>query len=254
MDGAEDDAWSAVAAEWARLWGDFADPVRRAISEATGIRPGTRVLDVGCGSGEFLRALAETGAECSGIDPAAAMVELSRSRVPEADVRRGAVESLPWPDASFDVVVAINALQFADDPDAALAEMTRVTVAGGFVAVANWADAPCNDIHVLEQAVAASFEEELPPDDELRLPGGLAGFFRRGGLTPVVTGLIDAPWDAADDDALVRGILLGEDEEGLSGGAETVLAAAAPFRLDSGSYRLNNALRFAVGTTAPSVG
>lgn len=252
MDGAEGDAWSAVAAEWARLWGDFADPVRRAISDATGIRPGTRVLDVGCGSGEFVRALTDAGAACSGIDPAAAMVELSRSRVPGADIRQGDVEQLPWPDASFDVVVAINALQFADDPDAALAEMARVTVPGGFVAVANWADAPLNDIHVLEQAVAASFDEEIPPDDEVRLPGGLAELLRRGGITPVTSGLVDAPWEAVDDDTLVRGILLGEDDDGLADGAATILAASAPFRLTTGGYRLDNALRFTVGSTPHS--
>jgi hypothetical protein len=56
-----------------------------------------------------------------------------------------------------------------------------------------------------------------------------------------------APWEVPDDDALVRGILLGEDAEGLAAGAPTVLAAARPFRGPDGSYRLVNALRWAVG-------
>ncbi|MET4636835.1 class I SAM-dependent methyltransferase [Mycetocola sp. 2940] len=241
------DAWSAVAAEWAELWGSFADPVRRAIVAATGIRAGTRVLDVGCGSGEFLGMVQEAGAVTAGIDPAPGMLTLARARVPAADIRPGSVDSLPWPAASFDVVTAVNALQFVDDPDAALAEMARVTVPGGFVAVANWADAARNDIHLIEQAVAASFDEELPPDDDLRLPGGLERLVRAGGLRLVASGTVPARWEAPDDSALVRGILLGEDSVGLAEGAGTVLNAARGFRMPGGGYRLENAFRFAVG-------
>ena len=249
MHGTDDDAWSAVASEWAELWGDFADPVRRALEETTGIRPGSRVLDVGCGSGEFLVALENGGAVPAGIDPAPAMVELSRGRVPRADIRRGTVDALPWPDGSFDVVTAVNALQFTDDPAAALAEMARVTLPGGFVAVANWADAARNDIHLIELAIAASFDEELPDDDDLRLPGGLEQLIRTGELRLVASGTVSAPWEARDENTLVRGILLGEDSAGLADGAGTVLNAARQFRVPGGGYRLENALRFAVGRT-----
>jgi SAM-dependent methyltransferase len=241
------EAWSAVALEWSELWGGFADPVRNAITLAAGIRPGMRVLDVGCGSGEYLAMLASAGAAVAGIDPAPGMIELARARVSGADIRVGAVESLPWPDASFDAVTAVNCLQFADDPDAALAEMTRVTVPGGCVVVANWADAAHNDIHVLEQAVAASFDEEVPPDDELRVPGGLEDLFSRGGLALVASGTVAAPWVAPDENTLVRGVLLGEDDDGLAAGAATVIHAANPFRAPGGGYRLVNAFRYAVG-------
>lgn len=249
MDGAGENAWSAVATEWAALWGDFADPVRRIIERDAGIGRGTRVLDVGCGSGEFLAALEKAGAECAGIDPAPAMVALARHRVPLADIRTGSVDALPWPNGAFDVVTAVNVLQFAGDTGAALAEMARVTVPGGLVAVANWADAARNDIHLIEQAIAASFEEELPEDDDLRLPGGLERLFRASGLRLVASGTVPAPWEAADDDALVRGILLGEDDAGRADGAGTVLHAAKRFRTPQGTYRLNNAFRFAVGRT-----
>jgi SAM-dependent methyltransferase len=249
VDDAED-AWSAVAVEWAELWGCFADPVRHAIVDATGIRPGTRVLDVGCGSGEFLGLLHGLGAAAAGIDPAPGMVELARALAPAADIRLGRGETLPWPDASFDVATAVNSLQFVDDPDAALAEITRVTVPGGFLAVANWAEAARNDIHVLEQAVATSFEEELPPENELRLPGGLEELFRRCGVELVASGTVAAPWDAPDESTLVRGILLGEDSAGLIDGRATVISAASQFRMPGGGYRLVNAFRYAVGRKA----
>jgi SAM-dependent methyltransferase len=243
------DAWSAVAAVWAELWGDVADPARRMIQQVTGIRSGTRVLDVGCGSGEFLGMLDKAGAITAGIDPAPGMIELARAGVPAGDIRLGAVESLPWPNASFDVVTAVNALQFADDTEAALAEIVRVTIPGGLTAVASWAEGARNDLHVIEAAVAQSFGEELPPDGDLRMPGGLAALLRDGGLDPVASGIVDVFWEAEDDAQLVRGVLMGEDEAGLVAGAAAVITAARPFRTASGGYRLVNAFRYAVGRT-----
>ena len=66
------------------------------------------------------------------------------------------------------------------------------------------------------------------------------------GLVVVTAGLVAVPWFAPDDDALVRGVLLGEDPSLLRELAPVVLAAAAPFRTDGGGYRLNNAYRYAV--------
>lgn len=251
MDEAHEDPWSAVAHVWAELWGGFADPVRLAIVERTGIRTGSRVLDVGCGSGEFLDLLDRTGATTAGIDPAPAMIELARTRVPAADLRLGDAESLPWPDGSFDVVTAVNALQFADDPTAALADMARVTAPGGLVAVANWAEGARNDLHRVEVAVAAAHEEDLPPDGDVRMPGGLEALLTAGGLAVVTSGLVAVPWEVDGDDQLVRGILMGEDSEGLASGASTVVDAARTFRTASGGYRLTNAFRFAIGRTPP---
>ena len=242
-----EDAWSAVAAEWARRWGGFADPARHAVVEAAGIGPGTRVLDVGCGSGEMLALVVRRGAVAAGADPAPGMVRLARLAAPDADVRVAAAEHLPWPDASVDVVVAVNAVQLTADPAATLAEAVRVTVPGGRVAVAGWAEARRNDLDTVEAAVAAAHDEPVEPDHELRTAGGWEGLLREAGLEVVAAGLVTAPWRVPDDDALVRGVLLGEDAEGLRAGAATVLAAARPFRLPDGGYRLLNALRWAVG-------
>jgi SAM-dependent methyltransferase len=89
VNGADADRWSAVASEWAELWGDFADPPRITLIEVASIGPGQHVLDVGCGSGEFLDLLASTGADVAGIDPAPAMLDLARRSVPGADIRPG---------------------------------------------------------------------------------------------------------------------------------------------------------------------
>ncbi|WP_210507007.1 class I SAM-dependent methyltransferase [Naasia sp. SYSU D00057] len=243
----DDDRWSAVAADWARLWGRFAGPAREALVAAAAIGPGTRVLDVGCGSGEFLRLLQERGARATGIDDAPGMVEIARSAVPSAEVRVGDALDLPWPYDSFDAVVAVNALELTGDPELALAEAMRVTVPGGVVAVANWAEGARNDVDAIEAAVAEAYEEEPSPDGPLRLPGGLERLLTAAGLDVVASGTVPAVWEAADEDALVRGILLGEDDAGLAAAAPVVVAAAEPFRTAGGGYRLVNAFRFAVG-------
>lgn len=249
MDGADPDRWSDVADGWALLWGDLAAPCWNVMLHAAAVGPGARVLDVGCGTGDLLAHLARLGASAAGIDPAPGMVARARARVPDADVRFGAAERLPWPDGAFDLATSINALQFAEDTMAALAEMVRVTVPGGHVAIANWAEADRNDLDTVEEAVARAAGDEPRPDGELRLPGGLEDLLDDGGLTVVAAGLVEIPWHAADDDTLVRGVLLGEDPATVAATAATVVAAARPFRTPEGGYRLVNAFRYAVGRT-----
>jgi len=251
-----EDGWSSLAAQWSELWAASAAPAHEALIAASGIRSGSRVLDVGCGSGEFLRTLAQHGAVATGVDPAPGMVALARTLAPLADVRIAEAEDLRFADASFDVVTAVNALQFADDTVDALAEFARVLAPGGFVAVANWAEGARNDIDAIEAAVAAAdddgtggtggADDEAAPGDDLRAPGGLETVMSEAGLVVVTAGLVSVPWFAPDDDALVRGVLLGEDPSLLRELAPVVLAAAAPFRTDGGGYRLNNAYRYAV--------
>jgi SAM-dependent methyltransferase len=249
VDGADPDRWSDVAEGWAELWTRFAEPAWRAVASAAGVGAGVRVLDVGCGSGGFLAHAAGLGAAVSGADPASGMVAVARRVVPAADVRDGDAERLPWPDASFDVVTAFNALQFAEDPEAALAELARVAVPGGRVAVANWAEDARNDLATIEAAVAAAAGEEPTPEGALRQAGELEELLAGAGLAGVVAGLAELPWRAADDDGLVRGVLLGEDEATIAATAPAVVAAARPFRQAGGGYLLSNAFRFAVGTT-----
>jgi SAM-dependent methyltransferase len=177
------------------------------------------------------------------------MVELARSRVPGADVRLGPAQPLPWPDGSFDVVTAFNALQFAGHTLDALAELVRVTVPGGQVAVANWAEGDRNDLDTIEAAVAAAADEEPLPDGDLRQPGGLERLLADAGLADVAAGLVEVPWEAPDDAALVGGVLLGEDPATTSARAPAVLTAARPFRTPAGGYRLVNAFRYAAGRT-----
>lgn len=246
MDGADPDRWSAVAAGWAELWGGMAEPVWETIVDLSGIASGMSALDVGCGTGDFLAHLDPCGVSTAGIDPAPEMVEFARARVPRADVRLGEADELPWPDATFDLVTSINALQFASDTAQALAELARVTRPGGHIAVANWAEADRNDLDTIEEAVARAAGEEPLPGGDLRQPGGLEDVLAESSLDVVAAGVVEVAWAVDDDRGLVRGILLGESPESVRARTPIVVAAARPFRQSSGGYRLTNAFRYAI--------
>jgi SAM-dependent methyltransferase len=107
-----------------------------------GLRPGERVLDVACGSGNLSIPAARAGASVNGVDIAPNLLEQARVRA-EAErlsIRfdEGDAESLPYEDASFDTVVSMYGAMFAPRPELVSAELVRVCRPGGRIAMANW--------------------------------------------------------------------------------------------------------------------
>jgi ubiquinone/menaquinone biosynthesis C-methylase UbiE len=106
------------------------------------LRPGMRLLDVGCGPGSITRGLAErlTPGQVIGLDLsqetlAAARQDAAALGLANLQYEQGSVYHLPFPDASFDVVFAHQVLQHLREPGTALREMLRVVKSGGLVAV-----------------------------------------------------------------------------------------------------------------------
>jgi ubiquinone/menaquinone biosynthesis C-methylase UbiE len=109
-----------------------------------GVSPGERVLDVGCGSGAVTRTLARRvapGGRVIGLDASPALLEVARELAKEAglgdaiEFKAGDCRTLPFPDASFDAVLAATTLSHVPVPARALLEMVRVTRPGGRVGV-----------------------------------------------------------------------------------------------------------------------
>ena len=98
------------------------------------ISRGQTVLEVGCGTGRFLAALAAEGAAAAGVDPDPGMVEFAKRRG-GAVVAQARAEYLPFPDARFDATLAVTVLEFVDDAVSAVEEMARVTRSGGRIVV-----------------------------------------------------------------------------------------------------------------------
>jgi SAM-dependent methyltransferase len=106
------------------------------------VPPGTRMLDVACGAGQIAIPAARAGVRVTGIDLAGNLVEQARARAKaenlDARFDEGDAEMLPYPDASFDLVVSLIGAMFAPRPTHVAAELIRVCRPGGRVAMANW--------------------------------------------------------------------------------------------------------------------
>jgi SAM-dependent methyltransferase len=106
------------------------------------VSPGTRMLDAGCGAGQIAIPAAKAGALVTGIDIAANLIAQARQRAAAAGVKaqfdEADAEDLPYPDASFDLVVSLIGAMFAPRPDLVAAELLRVCRPGGRIAMANW--------------------------------------------------------------------------------------------------------------------
>ena len=129
--------WGARPADWA-LSEDQQTPTYEAALAHAPISPGDRVLDVGCGVGSFLRLVVDRGGEPFGIDASAALIEFAHERLPDADLRDGEMEALPYEADSFDLVAGFNSFFFANDIVAALAEARRVAKPGASVVIQVW--------------------------------------------------------------------------------------------------------------------
>lgn len=121
-------------APWAPLLLDLAGP-----------QPGERVLDLACGSGIVARLAAArvgSGGRVDGLDLNPAMLEVARAAAEREQIdvtwHQGRMESLPFPDADFDVVTCQHGLQFVPERPRAAAEMHRVLRDDGRLAVAVW--------------------------------------------------------------------------------------------------------------------
>ena len=86
----------------------------------TGTGPGTRLLDLGCGSGLLLALAQARGATVTGLDVTPGLLRSPGTGCPTAELWQADIWSLPFGAAEFDVVTGVNAVQFAADPPAAL--------------------------------------------------------------------------------------------------------------------------------------
>lgn len=114
------------------------DSPRAAMPRETALRllgpPSGRILDIGCGGGSHMSALAAAGWETVGIDPSDAQLQLARER--GCEVMLGYAEALPFEDGSFDAAVSIWTNTDVDDWRTAVQEARRVVRPGGpFVCV-----------------------------------------------------------------------------------------------------------------------
>lgn len=125
------DVWSGSPLGWAELQEPLLTPIYEAVLKYVDVRGGQTVLDVGCGSGLYCHLAAKHGAQVAGIDTAAGLIEVAKSRTPSGDFRVGEMEELPFDDGAFDLVTGFNSFQFASEPANALRQAQRVVKSTG---------------------------------------------------------------------------------------------------------------------------
>ena len=129
-------AWGELAADWAYLVEPYARRVNDALFDQAQVGPGTRLLDIACGSGYAANVAAGRGAEVCGLDASEALIAIARARTPAGDFRVGDMFALPFEDGRFDVATSFNGIW--KGCDAALAEARRVVRPGGLVGFSFW--------------------------------------------------------------------------------------------------------------------
>ncbi len=130
--------WNARARDYAEVMEGFFRPLYESALSRPELANASSCLDIGCGPGLAAKVFTQKIAAVSGIDATAAFVEIARERLPGRDFRVGDMETLPFADASFDVVTGFNAFQYAASPRHAIGQARRVTKPGGIIVVATW--------------------------------------------------------------------------------------------------------------------
>ncbi|WP_051966760.1 class I SAM-dependent methyltransferase [Kitasatospora mediocidica] len=266
-------AFSLAADEYDEANGPFFNPVGVRLAQLAGLRPGDRVLDVGCGRGAVLfAALAEVGPEgyVAGVDLAPGMVRATAAQAAGRGLRNVSVrvddaESLGFPDGSFEAALSSFALIFTPDPAAALDSLHRVLIPGGRLGfTAFGADEPGWDRPM------AALNAFLPPEAARRrqsraakfnplgrTPEEVAELLHRARFTDLRT--VEHPAATHYPDAAAwwqslraggwRGLLESIPAERLDEARDAALAELAPLARPDGSLCRRTAVRY---TTALS--
>jgi SAM-dependent methyltransferase len=195
--------WAGVAETYARSFAGLCGGAIPALLDD--LPPASRLLDVGCGTGELVGAARAAGHDAIGVEPDPEMAALAGSVLGE-DVVVAALPDLPWADDGFEVVTAAFVLNHVDHPRAGARELARVAAPGGVVRATIWGRTPPPQA-VMWNGLLDEADAVRPPSPRLpadrdydRSPEGLAGILKEAGLAVTGAGTLAWQWRVAPDD------------------------------------------------------
>ena len=244
----------------AESWAEFQEDQTRGLIEATldalEVRPGMRVLDVGCGSGLALELALARGATVSGTDATPELLAVAAKRLPYGvELPVGDLENLPFEADVFDAVMSYNALRYATDPVRAVREFARVVHPRGQIGIGGWGEPQrCETTGFLFGVL--TLYPELPRgahDKAANSPAQVRAAMEAADLRIVRTGEVSCPfvypdletaWRALGATELVQGAIALRGEPTVREVFDRHFARAV--RAD-GSVRQENVFEYAVG-------
>jgi SAM-dependent methyltransferase len=203
--------WGGRAQDWATYVEQVCLPLFGAALDSARVTSGTRLLDAGCGAGLLALLASLRGALVTAFDASPGLLAIARQRLPAADVREGDLEALPFADASFDAVTAVNSVFYAADMAAAMRELVRVVRPGGRVVVTAWGPLErCEFLTAVMPALGPLMPPPppgvLPPHPgALSEPGALVAVLKGAGLRVVNEGEVACPFVFPSTEASWRG-------------------------------------------------
>ena len=135
--------YARLASRYDKRWAAYTEATTDVMIKHLGVLSEEAVLDVGCGTGALLDAVRRKNphTELAGVDVSPHMLAIAAERLgPLVVLKQGQAESLPYPDAMFDVVVSTSVFHFIRNPCLALTEMWRVLKPEGRVVITDWCD------------------------------------------------------------------------------------------------------------------
>lgn len=157
--------------------------------------PDYRVLEVGCGTGNYIQALQSAlGARCVGVDPSEAMLEYARLGNYKVTYKLGSAESLPADPDWFDLVFSVDLVHHLRDQLRSLCEAYRVLRPGGLVSVATDSEA------IIKKRLLARYFPETTDMDLARYPGmaRLRIEMKAAGFVRIVENTVKARFEVSD--------------------------------------------------------
>jgi len=204
--------------EHGQYWAEYADFYDRALGryhpallEASNVRPGDRILDVGCGSGQVAIDLvrAVSGAQALGVDLSAAQLDIARRRGAGLAVEflQADAQVHDFGTASYDRVVSRTGTMFFGDAAAAFNNLATATQPDGRLAILVWRDLAENE-WLREIVGALRVGRDLPMP-----PAGAPGPFAQSDPGMVEPTLAAAGWSNVNFEPVDRPVWLGPDAD-----------------------------------------
>lgn len=133
--------WNSGGAQYDRISQSIADAIEHCVIRLNP-KPQERILDVATGTGWAARRIAVRGAQVTGVDIGADLIEAARAcaaaEQSKIDFHLGDAEALPFENKTFDAVISTFGVMFVSKPEAAAGELSRICKPGGRIALTTW--------------------------------------------------------------------------------------------------------------------